>query len=71
MKIIYNGYPNPMRIRVGNSIIVGWKKGEIKDLDKKIVEILLKNKDFSLVTKVIKEDKKEEEKILNVKNKNN
>lgn len=64
VKIGYSGKMKSFRIRVASGVINHWNKEDIRDVDEKDAESLLKNKDFYLAeeTKPKKENKKKEEK---------
>lgn len=60
-KVLYSGDISPCRIKIGTSIVNGWNKGEIKDLDSKQAKKLVNdNKNFSLTDKTKKLEEKEE-----------
>ena len=50
MLIKYIGEYEACNVNVYGSLILGWKKGEIKDLDEKSAKKLLENKKFVLVS---------------------
>lgn len=65
VKVIYNGDISPVNIRILASRVVGWKRGEVKDMDENGARKLLNdNKNFSLYEGEVLEEKQVEVKEI-------
>ena len=69
VKIIYNGDIGTCRIKIRDTIINRWARGEIKELSEGDANKLLNdNKNFSLVGKKVEEPKKEVKEKIDIDN---